>query len=364
MHTQANLARIRKLMKTSPFSSITHRHDYPMITPASPIITRIGVPPLLGSKTQEQHDLNGSGSGISQRMLSARRMAYSEKPVMKRMEKTSSQSIPFTGTLGRGPKRSSSVTFLFGDVSKHHVKTDLEVNNKIVVNCFTPYRVSFGSQNQTLGVTCCDDSGPFSSFDVPSAATAGEMDWALLSSQGGEKPDWKSFTFLGKSDSMSDGLIGVSVPITASAISAVLNCLFGTESRSSDSINLGLFSKSGTASSDCKSSEGTSLSERKIPDKKTHSCPQCPQSSTPKPVLIKISLLAEFVEELKKTEEQASSYDPSYDVEMRPVISVLGGSCLMCMASYYEQTLQPQYKIKPSYQSHFTPSGAHLSLPR
>lgn len=45
-------------------------------------------------------------------MLSVRRMAYTVKPVMKRTEKTSSQSMVFTGTLGRGPRWSASITFL------------------------------------------------------------------------------------------------------------------------------------------------------------------------------------------------------------------------------------------------------------
>lgn len=45
-------------------------------------------------------------------MLSVRRIAYKVKPVMKRIEKTSSQSMDFTGMLGRGPRRSASITFL------------------------------------------------------------------------------------------------------------------------------------------------------------------------------------------------------------------------------------------------------------
>lgn len=45
-------------------------------------------------------------------MLSVRRMAYRVKHVMKRTEKTSSQSMDFTGTLGRGPRWSASNSIL------------------------------------------------------------------------------------------------------------------------------------------------------------------------------------------------------------------------------------------------------------
>lgn len=71
---------------------------------------------------------------------------------------------------------------------------------------------------------------------------------------------------------MSDGSRVASVPITASAISAVLNCLFGRESKSSDSTNLGLFSKSDTASSDSISSSESSFSENSQSDWSMRKC--------------------------------------------------------------------------------------------
>lgn len=48
--------------------------------------------------------------GISQRMLSVQRMAYSVKADINRTENTKSQSMLFTGTAGRGPKWSSLFT--------------------------------------------------------------------------------------------------------------------------------------------------------------------------------------------------------------------------------------------------------------
>ncbi|XP_073319854.1 tripartite motif-containing protein 16-like isoform X2 [Pagrus major] len=44
-------------------------------------------------------------------------------------------------------------------------------------------------------------------------------------------------------------------------------------------------------------------------EKKTHSCPQCRQSFTPRPVLVRSTMLAALVEELKKTGLQAAPAD-------------------------------------------------------
>lgn len=111
-------------------------------------------------------------------------------------------------------------------------------------------------------VTCCDDSELVSSGDSSSAAPAGSAHWSLLSSQGGEKPDWGSFIFFGMKDSMSDGLREASVPMTASAISAFLNCLFGKESSSSDSTNMGLFLESDSTPPESTTSTESSFSTK------------------------------------------------------------------------------------------------------
>ncbi|XP_074527727.1 tripartite motif-containing protein 16-like [Halichoeres trimaculatus] len=87
-------------------------------------------------------------------------------------------------------------------------------------------------------------------------------------------------------------------------------------------------------------------------DKETHSCPQCRQTFTQRPVLVKNTMLAELVEELRKEEPQAASPDPpdagpgdvACDYCCGKKLKALK-TCLVCMASFCDQHLQPHYTV-------------------
>ncbi|XP_058496772.1 tripartite motif-containing protein 16-like [Solea solea] len=93
-------------------------------------------------------------------------------------------------------------------------------------------------------------------------------------------------------------------------------------------------------------------------ERRIYSCPQCRKIFTPRPELMKSTMLADLVEELKKTGLHAAPADHCYAGAEDVACDFCTGrkhkalkSCLVCLASFCEEHLQPHHQ-SPAFKKH------------
>ncbi|XP_034540404.1 tripartite motif-containing protein 16-like [Notolabrus celidotus] len=89
-------------------------------------------------------------------------------------------------------------------------------------------------------------------------------------------------------------------------------------------------------------------------EKESYSCPQCRHTFTPRPALLRNTMLETILQELKKTGLLAAREDPSYAGPEDVACDICTGrklkaskSCLQCLASYCQKHLQPHFEAAP-----------------